>query len=50
MTGSGASYDLQIVSGADHMLDHLSAVIAKSEGVTIAKKAATFFGLAGKKG
>ena len=50
MTASGATYDLQIVPGADHMLDHLSAAIAKSEGVTIARKAATFFGLAGKKG
>lgn len=50
MTGSGASYDLQIVPGADHMLDHLSAAIAKSEGVTIARKAAAFFGLTGKKG
>jgi poly(3-hydroxybutyrate) depolymerase len=50
MTGSGARYDLQIVPGADHMLDHLSATIAKSEGVTIARKAAAFFGLTGKKG
>ncbi|MEO8374482.1 MAG: prolyl oligopeptidase family serine peptidase [Sphingomonas bacterium] len=50
MTGSGASYDLQIVPGADHMLDHLSAAIAKSEGLTIARKAAAFFGLTGKKG
>lgn len=50
MTGSGARYDLQIVPGADHMLDHLSAAIAKSEGVTIAHKAAIFFGLTGKKG
>jgi polyhydroxybutyrate depolymerase len=50
LTMSGATYDLQIVPGADHMLDHLSAVIAKSEGVTIARKAAIFFGLAGKKG
>jgi polyhydroxybutyrate depolymerase len=49
MTGSGAAYTLQIVPGADHMLDHLSAAIAKSEGVTIAHKAALFFGLAGKK-
>jgi polyhydroxybutyrate depolymerase len=50
MTGSGATYDLQVVPGADHMLDHLSAAIAKSEGVTIARKAAAFFGLTGKKG
>jgi polyhydroxybutyrate depolymerase len=50
MAGSGATYTLQIVPGADHMLDHLSAAIAKSEGVTIAEKAAVFFGLAGKKG
>jgi len=50
MTRSGASYELQIVPGADHMLDHLSAAIGKSEGVTIARKTAVFFGLAGKKG
>jgi len=46
MTGSGASYTLQVVPGADHMLDHLSAAILQREGVTIAAKAARFFGIA----
>ena len=42
---SGAAYTLQIVPGADHMLDHIEAVIERTEGVTIAQKAAAFFGL-----
>ena len=42
---SGASYTLQIVPGADHMLDHIGAVILKTEGVTIAEKSARFFGI-----
>lgn len=45
-TGAGASYELQIVNGADHKLDDIDAVIEKSEGRTIAEKAAKFFGLA----
>jgi poly(3-hydroxybutyrate) depolymerase len=44
-TNSGASYTLQIVPGADHMLDHIQAVIVKTEGVTIAQKATAFFGI-----
>jgi polyhydroxybutyrate depolymerase len=42
---SGASYTLQVVPGADHMLDHIEDQIAKTEGVTIAEKAARFFGI-----
>jgi polyhydroxybutyrate depolymerase len=42
---SGATYALQIVPGADHMLDHVAAVISKTEGVSIAEKAAGFFGI-----
>jgi polyhydroxybutyrate depolymerase len=45
MTDSGATYDLQIVPGTDHMLDHLEAAIEKTEGVTIAEKSAAFFGI-----
>jgi poly(3-hydroxybutyrate) depolymerase len=45
-TSAGASYELQIVSGADHKLDDVEAVIQKNEGQTIAEKAAKFFGLA----
>jgi polyhydroxybutyrate depolymerase len=45
---SGASYDLQIVPGADHYLNHIEAVVEKTEGQTIAEKAAKFFGLSKK--
>jgi polyhydroxybutyrate depolymerase len=44
-TNAGAAYTLEIVPGADHVLDHIEAVISKTEGVTIAEKAAGFFGL-----
>jgi polyhydroxybutyrate depolymerase len=44
-TESGASYDLQIVPGADHRLDDIDQVIRKAEGRSIAEKAAGFFGL-----
>jgi poly(3-hydroxybutyrate) depolymerase len=44
-THSGASYDLQIVKGADHKLEHIDAAIRQSEGQSIAEKAAKFFGL-----
>ena len=44
-TASGASYTLQIVPGADHMLDHISAVILKTEGTSLAEKSARFFGI-----
>lgn len=43
-TASGASYTLQIVPGADHMLDHISAAILKTEGISLAEKSARFFG------
>jgi len=42
---SGASYDLLVVKGADHRLDHIEDAIQQSEGVSIAEKAALFFGL-----
>ena len=45
-TNSGASYELQVVRGADHKLDDIDAVIQKMEGQTIAEKATEFFGLA----
>ncbi len=44
-TRSGAAYTLQIVPGADHVLDHIEAVIEKTEGVTIAETSAAFFGI-----
>lgn len=43
---SGATYTLQVVQGADHKLDNISAVIRRIEGQTVAQKAARFFGLA----
>jgi hypothetical protein len=39
------SYTLQIVAGADHKRDDIQAVILKTEGATIAEKAASFFGI-----
>ena len=42
---SGASYTLQIVPGADHMLDHISAAILKTEDISLAEKSARFFGI-----
>lgn len=44
-TSAGASYELDIVNGADHRLDDIQAVIEKTDGQTIAEKAAKFFGL-----
>jgi polyhydroxybutyrate depolymerase len=45
MTESGAAYTLQILPGVDHALDHIDAAIAHAEGLTLAQKAAQFFGL-----
>jgi polyhydroxybutyrate depolymerase len=46
MLESGASYTLQIVPGADHKLDDIDAALQRTEGETIAQKAARFFGIA----
>jgi polyhydroxybutyrate depolymerase len=43
---SGADFHLQIVQGADHKLDNISARIEETEGMSLAQKAARFFGLA----
>ncbi len=43
---SGASYTLFVVPGADHGLEHMDAAIQKSEGISLAEKAARFLGLA----
>jgi len=45
MTASGAHYTLQIVPGADHLLDHIGARVEQAEGVTIGEKAARWFGI-----
>lgn len=42
---SGATYDLQIVQGADHKLDHIEDAIRQVESQSIAEKSARFFGL-----
>jgi poly(3-hydroxybutyrate) depolymerase len=44
-TNSGASYDLQIVLGADHKLDDIDRILRQTEGISIAQKATRFFGL-----
>jgi polyhydroxybutyrate depolymerase len=46
---SGAAYTLEVVPGADHRLDDIDAVIEQTDGVSIAEKAARFFGLADQK-
>lgn len=43
---SGATYTLQVVQGADHKLDSISAAIRSTEGQTLTQNAANFFGLA----
>jgi polyhydroxybutyrate depolymerase len=43
---SGATYTIQIVAGADHRLDAIGDAILRTEHVSIAEKAARFFGLA----
>ena len=45
LIAAGAEYRLQIMPDADHKLEHIDAAIQSSEGKTIARKAADFFGL-----
>jgi poly(3-hydroxybutyrate) depolymerase len=42
---AGASYDLQIIKGADHSVDAIGAQIIQTEGRTLSQKIARFFGL-----
>ena len=42
---NGASYQLDALSGVDHKIDHIDDAIRQLEGVSLAKKAARFFGL-----
>ncbi len=44
-TRSGAEYTADIVQGADHKVQHINDKIEETEGVSIAEKAAAFFGL-----
>ncbi len=43
---SGGKYIIQWLQGTDHSLEHISATIQKTEGISLAEKAARFFGLA----
>jgi poly(3-hydroxybutyrate) depolymerase len=44
-SASGADFHLQIVQGADHVLDNIDARIEQTEGISLAEKAARFFRL-----
>lgn len=44
-TASDATYDLEVLKGADHFLDHIEIVLHQIDGVTIPEKTAQFFGL-----
>jgi poly(3-hydroxybutyrate) depolymerase len=46
---SGASYELLVVKGADHRLDHIEQAIQQADGQSIAEKAAKFFKLLGSR-
>jgi poly(3-hydroxybutyrate) depolymerase len=43
---AGGSYTIQLLPDTDHSLEHISAAIQKAEGISLAEKAARFFGLA----
>ncbi len=45
LRAAGADYQLQVVSGADHTLANLESAIEQGEHITIAEKAARFFGI-----
>jgi len=44
---SGVDLHLQMVPGADHLLDNIDARIEQTEGISLSEKAAQFFGLDG---
>jgi polyhydroxybutyrate depolymerase len=44
-TKAGASYELQVIQGADHYLNHIEAAIQNTEKLSMAQKAVRFFGL-----
>ena len=45
---SGAVYELQVVPGAEHSVDSISAQLQKQESQTLAEKIARFLGLLGR--
>ena len=46
---SGGKYIIEMLPGTDHNLEHIGATIRKTEGISLAEKAARFFGLAPEK-
>jgi polyhydroxybutyrate depolymerase len=42
---SGARYTLQVLPGAEHRFDTIESAMEKAEGISLAEKAARFFGL-----
>ncbi|MGH7025465.1 MAG: alpha/beta hydrolase family esterase [Caulobacteraceae bacterium] len=44
-TRSGATYTLDVLPGVDHFLDHIAMAIRRTDGMSLADKAAAFFGL-----
>ena len=46
---SGGKYSIQWLPGTDHSLEHIGATIQEREGISLAEKAARFFGLAQSK-
>ncbi|HLX79123.1 MAG TPA: hypothetical protein VKS43_00910 [Burkholderiales bacterium] len=42
---SGARYTLLVLPGAEHRLDTIESAMEKAEGISVAEKAARFFGL-----
>jgi polyhydroxybutyrate depolymerase len=44
-TMAGAHYDLQIILGADHFLNHIEDAIQRTEEVSLVQKTVRFFGL-----
>ncbi len=44
---AGTSYQLQLLPGVDHNLEHISAAVESTEQQSVAEKAALFFGLSG---
>ncbi len=45
LLAAGASFELQVVPGAEHKLETIAAVLEKTEKTTLGEKAARFFGL-----
>lgn len=42
---SGATYDLEVIDGADHSLTHIETALHQADGLSIQEKTTQFFGL-----